>query len=176
MPYSLFGDRFPEIAEKETRSIMVFDDPELPKDNYLLVELYCDEPECDCRRVMFHIFSEMKKKFIATIAWGWESKKFYQKWMSHPDPEAIDEMCGLTINRLSYQSNIAPLLLKKIRELILPDKKYTDRIKRHYKIFRKSVEEDKKKVDIPPVHSKVKVKRNAPCPCGSGKKYKHCCL
>jgi uncharacterized ion transporter superfamily protein YfcC len=22
----------------------------------------------------------------------------------------------------------------------------------------------------------VKVGRNAPCPCGSGKKYKHCCL
>ena len=22
----------------------------------------------------------------------------------------------------------------------------------------------------------MKVQRNAPCPCGSGKKYKHCCL
>ena len=23
--------------------------------------------------------------------------------------------------------------------------------------------------------SKEKISRNAPCPCGSGKKYKHCC-
>lgn len=62
MPYTLFRDRFPEIAKKETRSIMVLEDAELPKDHYLLMELYCDEPECDCRRVMFYIFSEEVKK------------------------------------------------------------------------------------------------------------------
>jgi SEC-C motif-containing protein len=28
----------------------------------------------------------------------------------------------------------------------------------------------------PPVRSGPKVGRNDPCPCGSGKKYKHCCL
>lgn len=28
----------------------------------------------------------------------------------------------------------------------------------------------------PPVKSSKKVNRNAPCPCGSGKKYKKCCL
>ncbi|MFH1362381.1 MAG: SEC-C metal-binding domain-containing protein, partial [bacterium] len=27
-----------------------------------------------------------------------------------------------------------------------------------------------------PVKSKIKVGRNDPCPCGSGKKYKKCCL
>ena len=27
-----------------------------------------------------------------------------------------------------------------------------------------------------PIVAKVKVGRNAPCPCGSGKKYKKCCL
>ena len=26
-----------------------------------------------------------------------------------------------------------------------------------------------------PIHAKTKPKRNAPCPCGSGKKYKNCC-
>jgi preprotein translocase subunit SecA len=25
------------------------------------------------------------------------------------------------------------------------------------------------------IHSEAKPKRNAPCPCGSGKKYKQCC-
>jgi len=28
----------------------------------------------------------------------------------------------------------------------------------------------------PPVRAAVKVGRNDPCPCGSGRKYKHCCL
>jgi hypothetical protein len=29
---------------------------------------------------------------------------------------------------------------------------------------------------LPPVRAAVKVGRNEPCPCGSGRKYKHCCL
>jgi len=29
---------------------------------------------------------------------------------------------------------------------------------------------------LPPVRAAVKVGRNDPCPCGSGRKYKHCCL
>lgn len=27
-----------------------------------------------------------------------------------------------------------------------------------------------------PIRNLTKVGRNAPCPCGSGKKYKHCCI
>jgi uncharacterized protein YecA (UPF0149 family) len=34
---------------------------------------------------------------------------------------------------------------------------------------------DKATVKVPPVRSD-KVGRNEPCPCGSGKKYKKCCL
>jgi uncharacterized protein YecA (UPF0149 family) len=30
-------------------------------------------------------------------------------------------------------------------------------------------------LDDSPVHREVKVSRNAPCPCGSGRKYKKCC-
>ena len=28
---------------------------------------------------------------------------------------------------------------------------------------------------VEPIRSEAKVKRNDPCPCGSGKKYKQCC-
>jgi preprotein translocase subunit SecA len=28
---------------------------------------------------------------------------------------------------------------------------------------------------VEPIHSSAKPKRNAPCPCGSGKKHKQCC-
>ena len=30
--------------------------------------------------------------------------------------------------------------------------------------------------DMPYVRSSKKIGRNDPCPCGSGKKYKHCCM
>jgi hypothetical protein len=31
-------------------------------------------------------------------------------------------------------------------------------------------------VELYPVRSEPKIPRNSPCPCGSGKKYKHCCI
>jgi len=38
-----------------------------------------------------------------------------------------------------------------------------------------------KRMDVPPTEKQMarrppKVGRNEPCPCGSGKKFKHCCL
>ena len=33
-----------------------------------------------------------------------------------------------------------------------------------------------KQAAVPVEHKKIKVGRNDPCPCGSGKKYKKCCL
>lgn len=49
-------------------------------------------------------------------------------------------------------------------------KKYPEEKKRFYgKLIYESTE------DVPYVRSEKKVGRNDPCPCGSGKKYKHCC-
>ena len=87
MPYTMFYDRFPDIAEKETRNLIVFNEPDLPPDTYALTELYCDEPGCDCRRVMFNILSEKRKEFVAVIAYGWETEDYYRKWAGENDPE-----------------------------------------------------------------------------------------
>jgi hypothetical protein len=35
MFYASFHDRFPDIAENETRSLIIIDDPELPDDKYV---------------------------------------------------------------------------------------------------------------------------------------------
>ena len=86
MPYALFHERFPTIAEKETRSITIIQNPELPNDSYGLIESYCNEPDCDCRRVFLNVLSERQKKVLAVIAFGWESEKFYAKWMGDNDP------------------------------------------------------------------------------------------
>jgi len=175
MPYAPFHEKFPEIAEKETRTIIVFDDPDLPEGEYGLLESYCDELDCDCRRVFFNVFSWKKKKIEAVIAYGWESGKFYAKWMGDSDPRVIKELKGPALNLSSPQSPLAPALLEKIK-IVLQDKNYVDRIKRHYKLFKEAIEKEKpEKGKVIKLDSSKKVGRNEPCPCGSGKKYKKCC-
>ena len=70
MPYTPFDEKFPEIARKETRSFTSINKMELAGDEFGLLELYCDEPGCDCRRVMFCVVSRQYQKPMAYIAYG----------------------------------------------------------------------------------------------------------
>jgi hypothetical protein len=62
MPYAPFQERFPKIADKETRAMTILNNPELPSDTYGLIEAYCDELDCDCRRVFLNVISTNQKK------------------------------------------------------------------------------------------------------------------
>lgn len=55
MYYGPFLERFPEVAAQETRVITAQGHALLPDGEYGLVELFCTEPGCDCRRVMLSI-------------------------------------------------------------------------------------------------------------------------
>jgi hypothetical protein len=173
MAYVPFYEKFPEIAEKETRVITSIADPELPAGKYVLIDAYCNDAGCDCRRVFFNVMCEETGKLMAVIAYGWESPEFYAKWYGRSDPKIINELKGPVLNAFSPQSKLAPVLLKKIEEYAISDKQYMERIKRHYSMFRDLVdkESDKKAYVMP--DRKVKISRNEPCPCGSGKK---CCM
>lgn len=185
MPYIPFYEHFPELAEEETRCLMAFNDSKLPVDNYDLIELYCDEPGCDCRRVFLNIISEKTGKTLAVIAYGWEDEKYYSKWMGDNEPEIIKELKGPTLNLSSPQSKLAPILLDRVKSIVLQDKNYIQRLKRHYNIFREVIEKkalgkqnlkNTNKNDNIILKSSEKIGRNDPCHCGSGKKYKKCCL
>jgi hypothetical protein len=173
MSYQPFYELFPDVAAKETRVMLAIHDPDLPEDEYALVEAYCNEPGCDCRRVFFNVFSQNREEVVAVIAYGWEDKQFYADWLGDNDPKIIRELQGPALNMASPQSELAPILLQKI-EYVLQDKNYVDRLKRHYRMFKEAVEKEAPKPK--PVQAvSQKVGRNDPCPCGSGKKYKHCC-
>lgn len=58
MPMTPFVTRFPELGARETRALLVSGRKELPDGNYGFLELYCDEPGCDCRRVMIDLLRE----------------------------------------------------------------------------------------------------------------------
>ncbi len=175
-----------EEGFKEIRTITVLEEKYgVPPDTYILNELYCGDDSCDCRRVMFSIRAENSQETLATVAWGWENKTFYKKWIGgHIDSDLLDELKGPALNDGTYQCEFADGLLELVKEQ-LSDSSFTQIIKKHYSETRKKVKEKDKKekqVEIREIreeeqyNSYEKPKRNEPCFCGSGKKYKKCCL
>ncbi len=145
MSYTLFVEHFPNLGWKETRSATVFplNRYGLPADEYGLIEAYCDDEDCDCRRVFLNVASRKKQEIIATITYGWETEAFYRKWFGGGDSEmsrmAVKEMVGLGLNSASPQSKYANAALKLVEEL-LQDPDYVTRLKRHYQIFKEKVD------------------------------------
>ena len=139
MSYEFFYERFPEIAEKETRTIMVMKHESIPNGNFGLIEMYCNESSCDCRRVFFDVYDWEHKKSMAIIAFGWESERFYARWYGDSDPDTIRELKGPVLNLGSPQSKYASSFLNLI-EGILKDSNYISRLKRHYRIFKGDVD------------------------------------
>jgi hypothetical protein len=145
MSYEPFVERFGELAWKETRSVTLGTGNKfgLPADDYGLMELYCNDENCDCRRVMFDVLSRKRSQSVAVIAYGWESASYYQKWYGQANSPvahmAINEMIGLNLNSASQQSELAPAVLDMVRWL-LNDSAYVARLKSHYQIFKEEVD------------------------------------
>jgi len=142
MPYVFFHEYFPEKAERETRTITVLKQSSsgLPPGEYALVEMYCNERKCDCRRVFFYVVSSFRNNAEAVIAYGWESPEFYAQWMGDNDPEIIRDLQGPVLNMGSPQSNLAPAILKLVKDVVLQDRSYIERIKNHYRMFRDRID------------------------------------
>ena len=141
MPYAPLKEQFRELALKETRSFSIRENHStLPADEYGLIELYCDDEDCDCRRVMFDVLSRKRGKSVAVIAYGWESADFYRKWRRRDDPSVVQEMQGLSLNSMSNQSELAPALMEIVRNVILKDSAYVARLKHHYQLFKEKVD------------------------------------
>ena len=143
MPYQPFHDLFPEMAEAETRSITVFPDQAeigLPPGQYGFCEMFCNERGCDCRRVFFYVVASFREGPQAVIAWGWESPEFYAKWLHDDDPEMIAELIGPSLNLGSPKTELADGILDLVRDVLLRDKEYIERIQRHYWRFRAKID------------------------------------
>lgn len=142
MPFVSLHDYLPELAERETRTVTIFPESgfDLPPADYGLVEMFCDEPGCDCRRVMFYVISSRTRTVEAVVAYGWESRKFYRDWIGMDDPLIIDDLRGPALNFGSPAASHAPEILKMLKEAVLSDSAYVDRVKRHYALFREKID------------------------------------
>lgn len=139
MPMIPFMEKFPETATRETRFASVKQRPDLPDGEYGFLEFYCNEPGCDCRRVIIQVLRPETgwSKVWATIGYGWEDLDFYRRWGgTHSDPV---EMKGPYLDPLNPQSDYSPALLELFRSLI-QSAEYVERFQRHYQMFRESVD------------------------------------
>ena len=99
--------------------------------------MFCNEAGCDCRRVFFTVFSSLTKNPEAIIAYGWEKASFYRKWYKYgATKEQIAELIGPVLNMASPQGRHSHAILHLFTEVLMRDKDYIERIKRHYKLFR----------------------------------------
>ncbi len=143
MPYQLFHDLFSEIAQAETRTITIFKERSeigLPLGQYAFCEMFCNERGCDCRRVFFYVTASFREGAEAIIAWGWDSPAFYANWLNDDDPKMIAELMGPCLNLGSPQTELADPLLNFVRDVLLQDSAYVERIKRHYQQFRAKID------------------------------------
>ena len=109
MPMTPFLQRFPQLAARETRSLTVTGRNDLPDGDYGFIELYCNEPDCDCRRVTVVVLRPHTGwKYWATISYGWESLDFYQQWASAPTPLDPLEWQGPYLEPLAQKPSTHP--------------------------------------------------------------------
>jgi hypothetical protein len=140
MFFRSFSELCPQIALEETRTFTILKEGELPSGTYILAESYCNQPDCDCRRVMLTVYREETGEIEAVVAYGWESREFYRRWTSwEPDEREVSCLKGPMLNPMSQQSPLAPVILKFIAEVILADFDYVERLKRHYRIFKQNL-------------------------------------
>jgi hypothetical protein len=146
MPFAPFFTLLPEVASRETRTATPSGPPGAGRETFSFVEMFCNEPGCDCRRVVFYVVSEDQVRKgnldepLATITFGWEPRSFYRKWASFPlSDEDLRELTGPALMRLAPQSDRAEEMLGYAR-LLLSDAGYVERVVRHYGMFREMVD------------------------------------
>jgi len=168
----------PELAADETRGMHLFrPQDEIPPGHYGMIEFYCPDPACECRRVMLNVVEEAHPtRFLASISYGFDRD---------------NEDAGPFLDPFNSQCSYAEQLLQLVEEVILSDSRYVARLERHYALVKqaasdpshpayhelqKVVRDDAEMFPLPqPRKSTPRIGRNDPCPCGSGKKYKQCC-
>jgi len=121
-----FVQLFPELAMAETRTITTRDHPGLPDDEYALVESYCTDPSCDCRRVMLRVLPcrQARQGYLAAISFGFDRD---------------EEMAGPFLDPLNPQSRYAEAFLTVVTRMLETDPAYVARLESHYRCVKQAL-------------------------------------
>jgi hypothetical protein len=136
---SSFEKYFPEIAKNETRHFWPNDRNAKVDPPIQIMEFYCRDPQCDCKRVLLKLVDlEIPKDAdILTVSYAFDRND------PHPGPY-IDLLNSLTPQGRDWFPWICHLLQN--------DGDYVERLQRHYKMMKQD-SKNKKKLSNKPVSS-----------------------
>jgi len=80
----------PEIARQETRNFIFSGHESIPDGTYTLDEYYCDELDCDCRKVLIMVMFDAPQPVpVAVFSYGWETLEYYKRASKVPEDVII---------------------------------------------------------------------------------------
>jgi len=130
---------------------------------YLVLDHYCPNPKCDCKEALLAFLVVKNNGACDPPVWEcWVNFKSGKRTVKKKDS-------GIT-------SQYSEELYEKFNELL--DGKVVESLTERYLRIKKWGEEHlltRLRDDLQVPVKSQKIGRNAPCPCGSGKKYKKCC-
>jgi hypothetical protein len=120
-----FHSLLPELAQREVRCVHLgaatetTPEPALPADEYIYMEFYCEDLNCDCRRVFLQVIAKGQPgKVFASLSYGWEKESFYRKRMPWDPDEAKGTVRG-ELDPLNEQSEFAEDFLDLFQRVVL---------------------------------------------------------
>lgn len=147
---------------------------DLPEGLYAFLESYCPNPKCECRKVKIEIvkqssmdldYFETSDKPIATLQYDWNAPLYNE------NPSFDEE---------GYQSEWANAGRQVFINYLEAAPNYNDELAARFIVMKLKTESKttygKQNKQDKPIRITPKLGRNEPCFCGSGKKYKKCCL
>lgn len=126
----------------QVRSVRIAQSPELPDGEYSFIDMYCSDPDCDCRKTMIQV--RHNGKLVSIINYGWESAGFYKSWMGNssdgnPFPPMDGASIDITSPNLVNEEGILGLFCALLNDV------WIAKFKLHYKNVKSAVASRTKK-------------------------------
>ena len=123
---------------------------------YKYFDIYCKNYDCDCTEIVLHIYRE--DEYLGDARYDYKQQRLTTEY-NHL----------INLDTLIEESE-----LFEIKHQYVKSRFEVESLEREEAAIRAEIEGYKK--EMKNMLQSAKVGRNEPCPCGSGKKYKRCCL
>jgi SEC-C motif len=139
--------------------------------NYAIHDLYCLRKDCRCTELSLAAYPENEEGTAFLVQYNWKTKQW-----------KIDESVSSLLNRSQAETVFRQFLQEFHENSLYQNTLFPTYVaKRHARFrtlyqysFKQFTLKNKAKTALAPP-TIVKIGRNDPCICGSGKKYKNCC-
>jgi len=135
-----FLDLMPEIAKTETRGIDIPAGADVPEGRYGLIEWFCVDPSCDCKRVSIEVAQWATADTVAVIDHTFDGGE-------------VDPVAGRTfLDRRFQRLATAPQFLRNVGTMLYADPAYAQRVERHYCMVRAALADPQH-----PIHARIRL-------------------